>query len=298
MLYPPLFANLTNGLVVHLKFDGDYTDSSGRANDATAFGLPILVPGRLGQGVEVKTDKDARIFNYLAVYDPNSDFQFGPSDSFSIAVWLKYTNSFTDLPILGNAGNSTYNPGYVLTEDANQFEWTAIGVQNVGQITADPVGGPILNDGAWHHLAVVFDRSAAVARSFVDGVAIDSRPIGGLGSLITGNPLTIGQDPTGAYPNNGTFDLDDLGVWRRALTPTEAAAIYMVGQQNVSFDTFGPVLLTIRTAGNDLELAWQTGTLLSSTTGVQGTYSPVPGASAPYYRVAPGPTPTFYRVRF
>jgi hypothetical protein len=297
VLFPPLFANLTNGLVVHLKFDGDYTDSSGRANNATSFGQPTLVPGKLGQAVEVKTDTGAGIFNYLAVYDPNSDFQFGQSDNFSIAVWLKYTISFTDLPILGNAGNSTYNPGYVLTEDSNQFEWTAVGV-DVGQVIADPVGGPLLNDGAWHHLAVVFDRSAAVARSFVDGVAIDSRPIGGLGSLISGNPLTIGQDPTGAYKVDGTIELDDLGIWRRALTPAEAQAIYMVGQKNTSFDTFGPVLLTIRKAGNDLELVWQTGTLLSSTTGVMGTYNPVEGASAPYYRVTPGSTPTFYRVKY
>ena len=294
---PPAFANLTNGLVVHLKFDGDFTDSSGRTNDATVFGTPTLVPGKLGQAVEVKTDTGGGIYNYLAVYDANSDFQFGPTDSFSIAVWLKYTTSFTDLPILGNAGNSTYNPGYVLTEDFDQFEWTATGT-DVGQVIADPVGGPLLNDGAWHNLAVVFDRSAAVARSFVDGVAIDSRPIGGLGSLITGNPLVIGQDPTGAYGVNGTFDLDDLGIWRRALTPAEAEAIYMVGQQNVSFDTFGPVLVTIRKAGNDIELTWQTGTLLSSTTGVLGTYNPVIGANAPYYRVTPGPTPTFYRVRF
>jgi hypothetical protein len=72
----------------------------------------------------------------------------------------------------------------------------------------------------------------------------------------------------------------------------------MVGQQGRSFDTFGPVLLTIRKAGNDIELIWQTGTLLSSTTGVLGTYNPVGGASAPYYRFTPGPTPTFYRVRF
>jgi len=72
----------------------------------------------------------------------------------------------------------------------------------------------------------------------------------------------------------------------------------VVGQQNTSFDTYGPVVLTLRKAGNDIELVWQTGTLLSSTTGVLGTYSPVSGATAPYYRVTPGPAPTFYRVKF
>jgi hypothetical protein len=72
----------------------------------------------------------------------------------------------------------------------------------------------------------------------------------------------------------------------------------MVGQQGRTFDTYGPVILSMTKAGNDLELVWQTGTLVSSTTGVLGTYNPVPGASAPYYRVTPGPTSTFYRVRF
>ena len=72
----------------------------------------------------------------------------------------------------------------------------------------------------------------------------------------------------------------------------------MVAQQGKSFDTFGPVLLTIRKAGSDIELVWQTGTLLSSTNGVLGTYKPVAGASAPYYHVTPGANSAFYRVQF
>jgi hypothetical protein len=121
-----------------------------------------------------------------------------------------------------------------------------------------------------------------------------------LGTLDWGAALAIGQNPTGnqTYSGDGAGYFDDVGVWRRALSPTEAESIYMVGQQGRSFDTYGPVILTIRKAGNDIELIWQTGTLLSSTTGVLGTYNPVAGASAPYYRVTPGATPTFYRVRF
>ena len=53
---PPTFANLTNELVLHLKFDGDYLDSSGRANHAAPVNSPSFVGGRLGQAFHFNTD--------------------------------------------------------------------------------------------------------------------------------------------------------------------------------------------------------------------------------------------------
>ena len=299
VLPPPAFANLTNGLVIHLKFEGDYNDSSGNGNNATANGPPAFVPGKLGQAVELRTDTGSSIFNYLQVFDANTQFQFGPSDSFSIGFWLKYTNTFTDLPIIGNAHNSTYNPGYCLTEDNNQFEWTLHGV-DTGAVDADPVGGPTLNDGAWHQLTVVFDRSQGLAKSFVDGAAIDTRSIAGVGTLITGNPLTIGSDDTGIYPVSGIFDLDDVGVWARALAPTEAEAIYMVGQKGLSYDTIAPITIATRLSGNTLQIIWQAGTLQwTEDLSNPASWAPVPGATPPYYyyTVTPGVAKKFFRVR-
>jgi hypothetical protein len=49
------------------------------------------------------------------------------------------------------------------------------------------------------------------------------------GNVDTGNWFTIGQDPTGLYGESGAGDIDDLGVWKRALTPLEAAGLYMAG---------------------------------------------------------------------
>ena len=60
------------------------------------------------------------------------------------------------------------------------------------------------------------------------------------GNIDTGRPAIIGQDPTGQYEESGSADIDDLGVWRKALTALEAASIYMAAVSNhVSF-TGGP----------------------------------------------------------
>jgi hypothetical protein len=44
------FANVTNGLVLHLPFNGSYADTSGNGNNATPVGSPVFVPGKVGNG--------------------------------------------------------------------------------------------------------------------------------------------------------------------------------------------------------------------------------------------------------
>ena len=287
----PSAVNLTNQLVLHLRFDGNYSDSSGRTNDATAVGTPTSVPaGKLGAAVHLSN------LNYLTVSDLNNDLQLDVTNSFSVALWLKFTSAFNDLPIIGNAVNSTYQKGWVLTEEAGRFEWTLTG-NDVGQTIADPVGGPLINDGTWHNVVAVFDRSTGLAASYVDGQSVDIRSIADVGTLITGNTLTLAQDPTGIYGVAGAFDLDDLGIWRRALTPVEARSIYYAGQSGNSFDTVAPsvVTMTVVKSGGNVQFQWSTGTLQASAT-VSGGYTNVVGAAPPSYTV-PATGKGFYRVR-
>jgi hypothetical protein len=294
----PTFANLTNGLVLHLNFNGGATDSSGRQNDASIVGSPSFVPGELGQAIELGTVANTS-YNYLSVSDNNGDLTFQPTTSFSVALWLRFTAGFNDLPIIGNSIGSTYQSGWVLTEDSGKFEWTAVG-WNGGSIIADPVGGPLINDGAWHHLAVVFDRSGSNAMSYVDGQSVDTRSIAALGDIETGEPVTIGQDPTGDYNVTGTFDLDDLGIWRRALSAYEVLSIYTAAKDsNESFDVYGPVKVSIAPDGIQVILAWQAGTLESADQlqGAQTVWAPVTGAAPPTYTLPASAARKFYRVK-
>ena len=288
----PTFANLTNGLVLHLRFDGDYLDGSGRTNDAFApAGSPSFLPGVLGQAVHIDSTPGV---NYLQVSDNQTDLTFDETASFSVAFWVKYTSRFNDDPIIGNAVNSTYQNGWVLTDEGGKIEYTLVSTTSV---IADPVGGsPIIGDGAWHHVVLVVDRSLQIASTYVDGTLLGSLSIIGLGTMDFGHLITIGQDPNGNY-GSATFDLDDVGIWRRALTGYEAASAYSAAAASgQSFDVYGPVKLSMQQVGTNLDLSWQAGTLLQSAN-VAGPYVPVPGATAPFYRTSATSSAKFFRVR-
>ena len=293
---PETFAYLTNDLVLHLRFDGDYADTSGRANDASApSSPPTFLSGKIGQGVHIASSKTADN-QYLQVSDAAGDLGFDETTSFSVGFWLKYTAPFNDVPIIGNALNSTWNFGWVFTDSATagKIEYSLVSGINAIQ---DPVPGcPTINNGAWHHVLGVVDRTNKFASVYVDGAFAGSWSVDGLGSLVSVYSLTIGQDPTGIY-GSATFDMDDLGIWRRALTPGDASGIYAAGQIGQSFDVKGPLWVTIKNPGGKVELIWQTGTL-QWVNKLGDTWQNVAGAVAPYYTVAPSEAKKFYRVKF
>src|SRR5438309_5796863 len=101
----------------------------------------------------------------------------------------------------------------------------------------------------------------------MDGKKVDSRPDGAAGDLNTGNSVSIGQDPTGSYPESGAYDIDDLGVWRRALTPLDVTGIYMAATNaSASFTGtyIGPLITIQQISVNTVRLAWPYGRLQQS----------------------------------
>jgi hypothetical protein len=292
---PPLFANLTNDLVLHLKFDNDTLDSSGHGNNGIVVNSPTFVSGRLGQALHYETDVNAGTYNYVTLGTP-ADLQFGTDVNFSVAYWARFTGTPYDLPFLCSAIQSYSNPGLSFAPGYGTGTWSysldsADGSSKVETGSATQ----LINDGQWHHLVHVFDR-AGLGRTYLDGVLVDSRSITNLGSADTGLAFNIGQDPSGTYAVTAAADIDDLGIWRRALTEYEAQSIYGAAQTGQSFDVYGPVKLTIRQSGTGLELIWQAGTLQQADD-VSGTYTTVSGAAAPYYKVTPGLTRKFYRIQ-
>lgn len=292
----PTYASLTNQLVLHLKFDGDYLDSSGRGNHGYPSNSPSLVTGRIGAGalsyatVQI-VDTNSSTTNYEASFvnlDIRPDLQFGTSTDFSVAFWIKFTGTPGDLPVLANSSTAlsdqgyTFGPGY----QTGGIGWSL----NSYRFES----GPQVNDDAWHHVVVSISRTGQAA-TYVDGTLVDSR-FGTATELDTPFPTVIGQTGTFFYEEAGAFLVDDLGVWRRALTPIEAYSIWYVGQNySRSFDQFGPVLLVLRHNGTNLELVWQSGTLKQADN-LTGPWSNVPGASAPYHTISPTAEKKFYRV--
>src|SRR6202034_1949830 len=114
------------------------------------------------------------------------------------------------------------------------------------------------------------------------------------GNIDVPTGATIGQDPTGLYGESGDFDIDDLGVWNRALTPLEAGSIYAAARANgLSFSSVTTVPLqnglTITPVGvNQIKITWNGTAVLQSATNVSGTYTTIVGATSPYTTTASG----------
>ncbi len=296
---PAEFINLADGLVVHLKFDGDYQDSSGRGNHGEKVGDPIFVTGKLGsQALQYSTVTAEGIYNYVTLGTP-ADLAFGADIDFSVSLWVKYSGLPGDLPFISNTENSMGGAGFTICPAYNQpgLWW---GLNDVDAPAAWPGVGyqgdtaSVINDDQWHNIVVAFDRQGD-ATTYIDGVLKDVRSLAGTWNVNTVTPINIGQ-ASGTYGEDGTFQIDDVGVWRRALYMYEAQAIYTVGQKGRSFDSTGPVTLTVGRTDTGLSLTWQAGTL-ESADAVQGPYAPVPGAKAPYLTTPTTGAAKFYRVK-
>jgi len=299
--YPPTYANLTNGLVLHLNFEGNYNDTSGHGNNGTPVGSPTLVAGKIGsQALSVSTDTTNSIYNYVTLGNP-PDFQFGSSVDFSVAYWVKLTPGYAlgDLPFLSSAVNSYGGFGVTLAPSYQRGGWS----WSLDNSTGSGAGlyGPdnSINDGAWHNVVETFNRTGN-GTTYLDGVLVNASPIAGLGNIDSGNTFNIGQVGNGAaslYSESGDFILDDIGIWRRALTEIEARSVYHAGQNyGRSFDVPGTIAMTInKLPGGDIEIIWEAGTLKQASS-ITGPYTPVAGAAAPYYRFTPTSAKAFYGV--
>ena len=306
VLPPVTFANATNNLVLHLKFDGDYNDASGRGNNGTPVGSPQFVLGKIGQALQYSTETNSTgaVTNssYVTLGTPQ-DLLFGASNSFSVAFWVKLPNGSAsgDLPFFSSAIGSANSPGFTFAPSFQAGGWQWDLYQIIGTVTnnINPIGpANSINNGAWHHFAATFDRGAKLALTYLDGAQVDSTSIASIGAFDTTNSISIGQDPTGSYPQAGSATLDDLGVWRRVLSPIEVYEVYYSGSHfGAALDAYGPVTIGVSTSSRSTVLIWQAGILMQSDSPA-GTWTSVPNANAPTFTLpSTGGATKFYRVR-
>jgi hypothetical protein len=305
------------GLVAHLPLDNHLRDVTGRGNNGTNVNHATFVSdGPLGGALHYATDSTNAADIHYVTLGVRPDLNFSSNVSFSVAFWIRLPLNYQggDLPIFTDATNSTFNKGFVFAPTygfyatANPETTTAVdGGWAFSVLDGSGAGvgghGPVgsINDGGWHHLVYILDRTAG-AVTYLDGVPSpftrqQGTSVIAAGDISTGAPATIGQDPSGLYPEIGSGDITDLGVWRRTLTPLEAASIYVAGAESkLSFTGTADVILTIEAAAGHHVLTWPSGTLQSAGE-VTGPYSDLPSAISPYTVDNSAAARAFYRVR-
>lgn len=235
------------GATVYLAFDGDLMDASGNDLHGTDAGTAATTfvqdPQR---GTVASFPAPAHV---TLPIDPKLDF--GTND-FTVAFWVKVPNAVIpsgDPVIIGNKDwGSGSSRGFLVGLDGadspGSHMWTVnVADGNGGRLDwdADDNQTPNLVDGAWHFVAVVFDRDATM-NVYLDGElrqtdpAQDSKDL----TLIPGDlaredlPFTIMQDATGAYSDDFAGFLDDVRIWTgKALTADEVNTVY-------TFEVAGP----------------------------------------------------------
>ncbi len=270
---------ITNNLVVHLPFDGNYADTSGRTNDATPVGSPGFAPGKIGQAFQFTTKQDGSGFNYATLNYP-SDLKFADSNDFSVSFWANYTQQIDDPPFISNKDwISSDNRGWgIFTQGGGNFRVNVTGPAAANKMSTTLPN--IIRDGSWHNVVVSFIRGGLVY-IYLDGLLINATPLRTTGTIDTEDlayNVNIGQDGRGTYTDNGSAGItnaliDDVGIWRRAITPNEAASIYAQGQkgQDLTTASGAPVVLPPTIAAQPVSETVNAGSAATFTVTAAGT---------------------------
>ncbi|WDE02131.1 alkaline phosphatase family protein [Thalassomonas actiniarum] len=220
---------LQQDLVTYLPFEGDYRDHSGQDLHATVGGGSPAVSsdGKFGQHLAINGNDE-----YLTLGKPRAlDFDY--DTDFTLLTWYRVSgDQFGDPVIIGNKNwNSGANRGTLLL--ANEGNGDDVGI-NLASDSGDRKDiDPIdYTFNGWWLLAASFDRDGVAtlyAGSPQGRLHIIAGGIKDVGDLTSSLDWNIGQDGTGSYRYNLKADLDDMAIWRRALTLDEIRTVYNQG---------------------------------------------------------------------
>lgn len=226
--------HLTTDQVAYLPFDGALGDLTGRGNNVVAAGTsPPTVGttgGRFGGFLQVNGAGS------YATWGDRPDFRFAAGQDYSFTLWFRVSElPASDPALISNKDwNSGKNTGFVFGPGQ---PGTGTNANGLGFNTGDAVDRADVNalsysPGQWVFAAVTVRRggTATVYCGGSDGLLRSiSTHVQGVDSQISGLPLNIGQDGTGTYSAAYAGGIDDLGAWRRALSPSEVQGIYQRG---------------------------------------------------------------------
>ena len=210
----------TEGLVAYYPFNGNAKDESGNGNDGIIYGSTETIDYLYTEnGVDDYLVLPASILNGV------NDFSFVAN----VRLASIHESNFNSL--LSAANSQQYNE-LRLTYKASINKWEL----NKGGTPDTFDANSIIEDGRWHHLALV--RSGDIARLFIDGTEIGiGIPVSDSPLNIDKNGLLIGQEQDSL---GGTFEgsqswaggIDEVRFYNRALTEKEIKTLYRPTNSN------------------------------------------------------------------
>jgi hypothetical protein len=185
-----------------------------------AVGLGLVTAALPTQAAVMSLDLNGAS-DYVGVSD-NASIDVGTSD-LTLEAWVKTTQGDGYYRVISKGHYGT-TPGYMLQVSKNGKVLGGISGGTAAAGYWAYADTPTVNDGAWHHVAVVFDRSATSgATAYIDGRPFSMTVGGGTwatdrnGNVANASNLRIGAYDGGTSENyNGL--VDEVQVWTEART--------------------------------------------------------------------------------
>lgn len=211
----------TNGLVGYWPFNGNANDESGNGNNGTNNGA-ILTTDRFGNNNSSYNFDGGN--NYINVTN-NSSLNFSSTNKITISLWMYSTipptANVARILISKQDGSGANQNGFNVSYETQA---TYLLVANVVSNAYSYVDGNQLGIGVWHNLVLIYDNG--ITKSYKNGILMNE----GFAASIIGasnQSLTFGKPTWSALNAIGfTGNLDDIGIWNRALTPEEIVGLY------------------------------------------------------------------------
>ena len=211
------------GLVAWYPFNGTAADESGYGNSVEVFGA-TLTEDRFGNpnGAYFFDGDDHMI-------SPHQPWLNGGTGARTFSGWFRqtevvdYAHMITkgQFPLDDKLYLRIYSDGYTFSENS-EFD----------NLAANGVSCPSPLDASWNHLVGIKDTAEGTMSIYLNGVfmcsdAIDSPEY----SPDNEAPLTLGvasaDIPLPSGPQYFVGDLDELGIWNRALNEAEVQALFL-----------------------------------------------------------------------
>lgn len=212
-------------LVAFLPFNGAAVDAGPLAIPTTIVGAPAFA-----QGDRVNSTGNAATFDGASgvMLESSTILNLGTGD-YSVSAWIK-TSSTARMMVWQESGRngSGDNQSWVRINDNATTQFLRFNTEQPGGSSILSIGTPgKVNDGTWKHIVAV--RRGVEMLVYINGVKageLASKPA--TPRNVTGSqPFKIGLQQ-GATSNSNFFNgqIDDLMIYKKALTETEITALY------------------------------------------------------------------------
>jgi hypothetical protein len=215
-----IISSLLNGLLAYWNLNetsGTRYDSSGNGINLTqTFGTVSSTTGKIGNCAYFNGQNGGGSTNSKL---GSTSFGISVNSNFSFSVWMKPRSFSGYQHIIG----APFQNGFYIGANGPQYGST-VGYNltfNLYNGTVWGISAPSTDFDTWHHY--LFIRDGDTLELYADNVYIGSADITDE-YFDEGSVFSVGGGEYNEYYFNG--DIDELGLWNRALTESEISLLY------------------------------------------------------------------------